>query len=181
MKYMVKIPKDEIPHITEQEYQKLLMNTTDIQKRLILEIMWCYGLRISEVLLLTKDDIISKEDGYYIRIKRLKKKKPRVTILPLKFDLGLEISRYILHFNIQDKLFNITRQAVWSWLRNLSKEVLGREIHPHHFRHGRVYDLIKKNAHWVEIVKLLDWEDPRLLLKYFHPTDKDMRDLLERT
>jgi len=178
---MLKVPKDEFKHITEQEYQKLLMNTTDIQKRLILELMWTYGLRISEVLQLTKDDIISTPDGYNIRIKRLKKKKDRVTILPLKFDLGLELQRYILHFDIKDKLFKITRQAIWSWLKNLSLQVLNKKIHPHAFRHGRVYDLIKKRANWMEIVKLLDWEDPRLLLRYFHPTQEDLRNLIEKT
>jgi integrase len=181
MKYLMKIQKEELPHITEQEYQKLLLKTYDLQKRLILEIMWCYGLRPSEVLLLTKDDIIKTDDGFQIRIRRLKKRKPRITILPLKFDLGLEIQRYIDAYGIRDKLFTLTRQALWSWLQNLSKSVLNRKIGPRHFRHGRVYDLIKKGANWLEIIKLLDWEDPRLLLTYFHPTMEDMKNLIERT
>jgi len=173
--------KDELPHITYQEFQKLLMNTKDIDKRILLKIMWLYGLRVSEVLMLRKDDLIKKEDGYYLMITRLKKKKTRITVLPLKFEVGFELENYINMFKIEDRIFKYTRQAIWSWLKNLSKRVLNRNIHPHMLRHGRVYDLIKKGVHWAEIVKILDWEDPRLLLRYFHPSMDDIRGIIEKT
>lgn len=174
---------EELPHITEKEFKQLLLNTKDYSKQLFMRIMWEYGARISEVLKLKASDLFKKEDGYYIRMYRLKKRKAKIDILPVSFSLGMDIQRYIDMYELkpEDNLFRFNRIVFFNWLRRLGKKVLNRNINPHMFRHGRVYDLIKKGEHPLNIAYLLGWSDWRMIMRYYHPTMSDIRQMLERT
>uniref|UniRef100_A0A7V3ZTF4 Tyr recombinase domain-containing protein n=1 Tax=candidate division WOR-3 bacterium TaxID=2052148 RepID=A0A7V3ZTF4_UNCW3 len=173
---------EEFPHITEDEYKRLLMSIQSDDKKLMTVILWHLGLRISEVLNLTANDLIKKQDGYYIRIKRLKKRKETIDNIPIPVELANAIEKYIVMKGIKpdEKLFKMTRINAFEFYRRLGKKILGRSIHPHMFRHGRVYQLIKQGVPALLIVKLLGWSSLSVVLRYYHPTPDDIREVLKK-
>ncbi|MEM2264682.1 MAG: site-specific integrase [Nitrososphaerota archaeon] len=177
----IPIKFEEFPHVTEEEVNLLLKNIKEPDKQLLIKILWHLGVRISEALNIKANDLIKKQDGYYLRIKRLKKKEETFDTLPIPLELALDIEKYIFDKNLkgEDKLFKITRVAVFSYLSKIGKKYLGKHIHPHMFRHGRVYHLIKKRVPTFLIVKLLGWSSLAVPLRYYHPSPDDVREALK--
>jgi len=156
-----------------------IMELAKPEYRLFYKIMWYLGLRISEILALRKEDLISSSDGYFLRVYRLKRRRNRgkADLIPLDPVLALEIDNYIKLFQIKDRLFEFNRFTINQQLRKIGK-LIGKKLHPHMFRHGRVYDLISKGAHPLAICRLMGWENLNNIFKYYHPSDDDIRRLI---
>lgn len=172
---------EAFPHITYEEYKTLLSNIKEQDKILLLKIMWHLGLRVSEVLSIKANDLFKKPDGFYLRVKRLKRRVEVQDNIPIPVELGQEIEEFIKNTGKKgdERLFKISRIAVFTYLDRVGKKYLNRHIHPHMFRHGRVYYLIKSGVHPLLIIKLLGWSSLEMILRYYHPTPDDIRGILK--
>ncbi|MEM5866944.1 MAG: site-specific integrase [Candidatus Aenigmatarchaeota archaeon] len=171
----------EYPHITFEEFLALVNATKDPRKAVMMKVMWELGLRISEVLSLTKESIIEKPDGFLLKVETRKQKRPVVDILPISDELGIELVNYAKFFcKDQSRLFPFTRQGIHTFLKKLGKKVLNKHVHPHMFRHGRAYHLAKKGTHPYLVSKVLRHRDIRTTLSYFHPSEQDIRKVIEK-
>lgn len=176
------LEKGDFPHVTYEEYLKLLCETDDIEFRLLLEILWITGSRISEALSLRATDLIRREKTYYLNVLRLKRKNSTRDMLPIPLELGIKIEDFLRLKGVKNNaaLFSISRVTVWRTLKKIGKEVLNREIHPHMFRHGRVYDLVNKGEHPFVIAKIVGHVNLQTTLGYYHPCENDIRSALSR-
>ncbi len=77
-------------------------------------------------------------------------------------------------------LFTKSRVTVWRAVKQLGLKALGREIHPHMFRHGRVYDLARRGEHPFLIARAVGHVNIQTTLGYFHPGEEDIRNALSR-
>lgn len=124
---------DAIPLVTEYNKSKLhtfqadkVPRATDIQA--ILWIQYCMGLRISEALLLTRSNFnfqrkiltLTKTKTGFKKVDGKKVRKNQYTSIPPDFPLWIET---IIQNTYKDdeRLFNQTRQLIWSYVKKASK------------------------------------------------------------
>lgn len=154
-------------YLPEEKVNLLLDAATNLRDRLILQIMYRCGRRVSEVLLLTKDDIIWEENKIIFTI--LKRKRPIKELKPvdtgtmrlLRIYVDGEVEMKGVRKAIQgERLFPITRQYVFKLVRKLGKQVgiekVGKKkLHPHHLRHSFAVHQVKTNVKTAEDLRRL--------------------------
>lgn len=119
--------------ITEQEVQQLIKSAKKNKLKSAIALGFYQGLRVTEVISLTKDNIDTSRG--FIHIKQSKGKKDR--------DIPV-MQPAIYYFRFLP--VNVTRQALHKAIKKLGKEVLGKELHFHTLRHsGASYYLNEKN------------------------------------
>ncbi len=176
------LEKGAFPHITRSEYMQIMAETDSAETRLMIEILWTTGSRVGEVLALCAGDLVRRGSDYNLNITRSKRRKPIKELLAVPAELGIKIEDYARLRNIRQgtKLFPVHRVTAWRRIRALGKKALGsdREIHPHMFRHGRVYDLAQQGEHPFVVAKIVGHVCLQTTLGYFHPSENDIRDAL---
>lgn len=140
--------KDPKGYLTPEQVSKIIDATSNLRDRLILQIMYRCGRRVSEVLLLRKGDILWGDRKVIFTI--LKRKRPVKELKPVDEDT-LKLLNLYVNGNVSlpgvrkkpegDVLFPITRQYVFKLIRKLGKEtgiekVGDKKLHPHHLRHS---------------------------------------------
>jgi len=87
-----------------------------------------------------------------------------------------------------DRVVPITRQRAYAMIVATGKRAgvtarttdgSVRQVYPHAFRHGRVYDLVKKGVSPLEVATALGHANLNTIMSYFHPTEDDMRRVYE--
>jgi len=162
--------KDLKGYLTEKQVNKLINATTNLRDRLILQIMYRCGRRVSEVLLLKRDDILWKENKIIFTI--LKRKRPVKEMKPVDRETMQLLKRYVdggclgpeyrklKKKMVDDRLFPVTRQYVFKLMRNLGKKVgikyVGtKKLHPHHLRHSFAVHQVRTNVKTAEDLRKL--------------------------
>ena len=150
---------------------------------LLLNILWQTGGRVTEILNLSKNDL----DSYNLNLKilsekkRSKKSKPSYRVIPISASLSNEILNYIVSNNIQDKLFNISRQRVFQIVRAIGKRAgISRRIHPHMFRHGYAVNLLTQGVPISAVRDLLGHSSILTTMIYLRITQPDIKQLLSQ-
>jgi len=116
---------DAIPLVTEYNKSKLhtyegdrVPRARDIQA--ILWIQYCCGLRISEVLKLTRENFNFERKILTLHNTKTGKGKKQFTSIPPDFPLWIET--IIQHtYKNDERLFNHTRQLMWSYVKKACK------------------------------------------------------------
>jgi len=124
---------DAIPLVTEYNKSKLhtfqadkVPNPSDIQA--ILWIQYCMGLRISEALLLRRNNFnferniltLTKTKTGFKKKDGVKVRKNQYTSIPPDFPLWIETTIDTMYQN-DERLFNHTRQLIWSYVKKACK------------------------------------------------------------
>jgi len=149
---------DTMPvYLLKPEVLALLGAEKDPTRRLMLDLLWCTGARVSELLALTRDSFIY--DGYDsgVFLKTLKAHPGRPTIAAQKrspkrfitlYDEALidRIQCYLTagHFRANERIFKMCRQTVNRHIHSLVERVGGApfSIHAHTFRHSFAVHLL---------------------------------------
>lgn len=140
------------------------------------------GCRISELLSIRKKDVNFTKKT--ITIKQLKRRKGkeliREVLIPPKVEEFLR--EYVLkHVKGEEgRLFEFSRQRAWQLVKELSRSVLGRELHPHTFRHAFAIQLLKTTSDLEKVRRILGHSNYDTLKVYLDYTIEDMRDDLLR-
>ncbi len=158
--------KDPKGYLTKTQANKLINSAKNIRDKLILQLMYRCGRRVSEVLLLTEDDILWKDKKIIFTI--LKRKKPIKELKPVDSETMKLLERYIKKSKIKGlkkqrkdkRLFPVTRQYVFKLVRKLGKEigiekVGSKKIHPHHLRHSFAVHAVRTEVKTAEDLRKL--------------------------
>ncbi|GAI61172.1 unnamed protein product [marine sediment metagenome] len=123
-----------IPDYLElDEIQKLLDNCQTPTETALVTILCDTGLRISELLVLTNDDV-DWEHGFLFAHREKTKKEGWIPISRQSLDA---LKQYLSWRHTKDRrLFPFEYYDVWLWLKKLGKRAgMGSRLHAHLFRH----------------------------------------------
>lgn len=132
--------------LSKEEIEKLIMATTNVNHRLIMQIGYAAGLRISEIINLKWQDI--DFDRNTIHLKRAKGKKDRLVMLAQKVKEELQklnqIAPYVFVTNRGGKY---TLRTIQKIIENATKRAgIKKKITPHTLRHSFATHLIESGT-----------------------------------
>jgi site-specific recombinase XerD len=149
---------DTMPvYLLKPEILGLLDAEKDPTRRLMLDLLWCTGARVSELLALTRESFIYDGYDYVVLLKTLKAYPGRPTkaaqIRSPKRFITLYDERLIDriqchltagHFRANERVFRMCRQTVNRHIHSLVERVGGApfSIHAHTFRHSFAVHLL---------------------------------------
>lgn len=171
--------------LSEEEVNKLLdinlNNDFDYRNKAMLELMYSSGLRVSELINLTVNDVDLKNS-----LVRIFGKGSKERIVPLNDYATETLNNYILYY--RPKLFKqkennylflnnhgnqMTRQGFFKTLKKIAKEKgIKSELSPHTLRHSFATHLLKYGADLRSIQELLGHSDISTTQIYTHITNE---------
>lgn len=185
----------QLPKVLSEEELSLLMSYFETRKnpklQTMLHILYGAGLRVSELVSLTKDSMIFDETaGRYILLVKGKGNKER--IIPLN-SLAVESIRLYLNslpedFKLSQYLFPshskegyMTRQGFAKLLKSMAVDVgiAPQRISPHVIRHAFATHLLSHGADLLSIQKLLGHKSVTTTQIYTHVSTGKIRRLVE--
>lgn len=185
----------QLPKVLSEEEMSLLMSYFETRKnpklQTMLHILYGAGLRVSELVSLTKDSIIFDETaGRYILLVKGKGNKER--IIPLNslavesirlylnnLPEDLKLSQYL--FPSHSKEGYMTRQGFAKLLKSMAVDVgiAPQRISPHVIRHAFATHLLSHGADLLSIQKLLGHKSVTTTQIYTHVSTGKIRRLVE--
>lgn len=180
-----KLPKKLPKVLTIDEINKIFAQNLDLEQKVIVELLYGCGLRVSELVGIKPSDI--DLNGRYLRcfgkgakerivplnknaIDTLKEYYPKREYIINKFNLS--IKDLLLHENGR----NYTRQDVWKFIRNLGK-ILHKSISPHTLRHSFATHLLENGADLRVVQELLGHSDVATTQLYTHISKKRLKEV----
>ena len=182
----IEIPKysPPVPEVlSEQEVLELLQlpngSKTSLRDRMILELLYATGLRVSELIKLKKSDI--NLDGGFV-IASGKRSKERV--VPLNIYSKNTIKAYLEEEKPQGAYLlpnkrggMLTRQAIWKIIRKYATKMARDNVSPHTMRHTFATHLLEGGADLRSVQILLGHEDISTTQIYTHVDSKRLREI----
>ena len=164
--------------LSKEEIESLISVTKNINHRLIIQICYSAGLRISEIINLKWHDI--DFDRNLIHLKRAKGKKDRIVMLSLKvkdglMNLTLNKEGYIFLTNRSGKY---TQRTIQKIIENVAiKAGIRKNITPHTLRHSFATHLLENGTDIRYIRDLLGHSDISTTLIYTKVSNKNIRNI----
>lgn len=182
----IEIPKysPPIPEVlSEQEVIELLKlpagTKTSLRDRMILELLYATGLRVSELIKLKKSDI-NLEGGFVIASGKRSKER----VVPLNIYSKDTIKAFLKEENppgaylLPNKRGGmLTRQAIWKIIRKYATKMAKEHISPHTMRHTFATHLLEGGADLRSVQILLGHEDISTTQIYTHVDSKRLREI----
>lgn len=160
----------------------------DLQKKLVLHLLWDTGMRISELLDLKLSDIGEKGESGLRTAKVKTRKTMRYNLVVWGASTDDLLIRY-LSWRVQtdhpsDKLFIATHKkyhkdkaiaprTVQRWVKQLASDaMLDKNLTPHSFRHGKAHYMLDKGASAVDVQAVLRHRNLNSSLNYMQLNQK---------
>jgi len=175
--------------------ERLIAVATNLRDKLLVRIPWRTGIRVSELIGISIQDIDRDNRAIVIKVQKMRKKDgkaiERRRLVPI--DQGtLEMVREYLDWRKQcpykgDLLFPITRQRVdqvdWKLARRAGIKEIGdptvsqhRKLHPHHMRHSFAIHCIKRGMTIERLQKILGHQSPTTTSVYLQYSVADLHE-----
>ncbi len=164
--------------LSKEEIERLISSTKNMNHRLIIQVGYSAGLRISEIINLQWQDI--DFDRNLIHLKRAKGKKDRIVMLSLKvkesmMNLTPNKKGYVFLTNRDGKYTQRTIQKV---IENAATKVgIRKRITPHTLRHSFATHLLENGTDIRYIRDLLGHSDISTTLIYTKVSNKNIRNI----
>jgi integrase/recombinase XerD len=177
----VKRPKSEkkIPEVlTKEEVTRLIDFSKTTKSKLILQMLYSSGLRVSELVKLKKNDLDFNENIGWVR--QGKGKKDRMFLVSKK--LSLKLKKYIdRHFNWQ-YVFSENKPLT---TRNIQKIVqktaffagINKHVHPHTLRHSFATHLLDAGTDLRKIQTALGHSSIATTQLYTHISNEQLKSI----
>ncbi|MBI4983747.1 tyrosine-type recombinase/integrase [Candidatus Woesearchaeota archaeon] len=163
--------------LSKEEIRQLLEATTNPKHRLMIELLYASGVRVSELIRIRLEHLDLERKMLLVR--QGKGKKDRYTLLSEK--VITQINDYLKHRkNRSDYLFetlsgHLTMRAVQVVLNQAAKRAgITRRVHPHLLRHSFATHLLESGARESHIQQLLGHKDIRTTQTYARITNKHL-------
>jgi len=138
------------------------------------------GCRVSELLSIRKKDVNFTRKVITVRQlkKRGEKEVKREVLIPPQ--LEEQLREYVIKEvkGEETRLFEFSRQRAWQLVKRLTGEVIGRELHPHAFRHTFALQLLKTTKDLEKVRRILGHSNYDTLKVYLDYTIEDIREEL---
>lgn len=187
--------KDKRGYLSTDQANMIINQASNMRDRLILQLMYRCGRRVSEILLMKRDDILW-EDGKII-FNILKRKRPIKELKPVDMDTLKLLRMYVDgEFSMKgvrkrmesETLFPVTRQYVFKLVRKLGEQcginkVGEKKLHPHHFRHSFAVHAVRTTVKSAEDLRKLQMymghANMSTTSHYLQFSPEEMRDLVD--
>lgn len=151
----------------EEDVRKMYDKAARPETKALISILWLTGARPEELIRLKKENFVIGSEKVDITIKTMKLGKEtegdfkvRERILTFKRTLGFDTNiyletllNYVMAIQQPDgRLFDYSTRWVLLQITNISKEVLGKQVTPYHFRHSVMTWLAKNGAMPAELM-----------------------------
>ena len=180
-----KLPKKLPKVLTIDEMNKIFAQNLDLAQKVIVELLYGCGLRVSELVEIKPNDI--DLNGKYLRcfgkgakerivplnknaIDALKEYYPQREYIMNKFNIST--NNLLLHESGR----NYSRQDVWKFIRNLGQK-LHKSISPHTLRHSFATHLLENGADLRVVQELLGHSDVATTQLYTHISKKRLKEV----
>ena len=175
----IKRPKNEkkLPTIlTKSEVKKLISTSSSIKSKLIMELLYSSGLRVSELVKLKPYDFDFNENIGWVR--EGKGKKDRMFIVSKKLLNKLE--KFIKKNNGWNYLFSkidpLTTRNIQKIVKiNSKKAEINKNIHPHTLRHSFATHLLEDGIDIRKIQVLLGHSSLTTTQMYTHVSNRELK------
>ncbi len=172
---------EKIPnYLTREEIKKLLAVTKNFKHRLMIELMLCSGLRVSECINLKKENI---NDDKTVTIRAGKGNKDRITIIPV---IVLEhLKRYLENRKYNSEYIfckkdghKLTVKLPQKIIKKLAKEAgIRKKVTPHILRHSFATHLLHNGTDIRYIQTLLGHAQIQTTQIYTHITKEQIKQI----
>lgn len=166
------------PQVEELLEQTLLKEERYLRERSILELLYSCGLRVSEVVSLTLNDVNLQEG--YVRV-RGKGNKERIVPLGSKATEAIKMYLDQRKYIKENKLFlnhrnrGLSRQSVWLIVKQFANNV-GLDISPHTLRHSFATHLLDNGADLRVVQELLGHSSISTTQIYTHVSNRKLKE-----
>lgn len=174
-----KIPKKIQRFLTKDEVRKLLNAIPNLKHRLMVELMYSAGLRVSEVRHLQVKDLVFSEGYGFVRSGKGNKDRVFVLAKIVKEKLKNLIEMEGL---LEEDFVFVTNRGSKYCIKSLQKIIKTsarnarlrnwKEIHPHTLRHSFATHLIENNYSLTDVQAVLGHKSPETSLVYTHARGK---------
>ncbi|MFA5856643.1 MAG: site-specific tyrosine recombinase/integron integrase [Candidatus Pacearchaeota archaeon] len=177
----IKRPKNDkrIPSVLSKEEVLLLINTTCTKKsRLIVQMLYSSGLRVSELVNLKNQDLDFNQNIGWVRSG--KGKKDRMFILSKK--LSINIKKFIDKHPDWKYVFSekipLTSRNIQKIVKTTAKKArINKEVHPHTLRHSFATHLLDSGVDLRKIQTLLGHSSIATTQIYTHISSEQIRSI----
>lgn len=165
--------------VLRQKEIKTMITEADPRMKCLLALLWGFGKRISEILLLQRDDIFTSQGHLMVRFHVLKKRKKDQLYLK-SLTLRHPATEYILSYaeNVKEGLLfpNLTRQLALYYLKKLNKD-----SYLHLFRKSLATEMSEHSFTVQQLMSWFDWSEPKIAMEYVSRGPGLTKELSERT
>ena len=141
--------------VSKDDYERVMRSALGVRDRLVVELLWCTGLRVSELARLTREDVVLAE-GYVI-VERSKTGKPRVA--PLS-DRACRLVRRLPQRGSQLTLLGMSSGAVQQLMKRLGAPS------PHAWRRGRAVEALRSGVSETSVRAAAGWSSGAMVARY---------------
>lgn len=164
--------------LSKNEIKKLITSTKNINHRLIIQIGYSAGLRVSEIVNLKWEDI--DFDRNLIHIKKAKGNKDRIVMLSskVKNDLINLTQNKIGYIFLTNRNQRYTTRTIQKIIKNTAKKInLKKNITPHTLRHSFATHLLENGTDIRYIKDLLGHSNISTTLIYTKVSNKNIKNI----
>jgi len=147
-------------YLTPEDIRKVISHARNLRDRLLMQILWATGCRLTEMLMLDVNDISLKDRALYMwTLKRREKRRYQRIVLVDDATIEL-IQKYMLTYNVKTgALIKIKKRRVQQIIYETGllagiPRVGIKKIHPHHFRHSHCVAWVRANPSMEGLRKL---------------------------
>lgn len=181
-----KLPKHLPKVMTVEELNRIINSNLNTLQSLIIELLYGCGLRVSELVNLSTNDIDIKSK--YVKCYG---KGSKERIVPFGEKAKTALQKYLKERNlillqnnleknkkllIKDNGKNITRQDVYNFIRSQGEKI-NKHITPHTLRHSFATHLLENGADLRVVQELLGHSDVATTQLYTHITKKRLKEV----
>lgn len=163
-------------YLLKDEYKKFIEYTPE-QYKLFWEVVFGAGLRISEALNITMNDVIFEENK--ILITTLKRKNHPIIPVIVSENIICRIGNMRKNMEIYGRIWKFSRQYAWKLFKSIClKAGLNPKYSPHAMRHAHgvmIADIT--NGNMIEIKNRLRHSSIRSTEHYVHISEKKQKEL----
>jgi integrase/recombinase XerD len=151
--------KKELCQYWDRDFVNQTINSIENpEHRILMQFMWYTGIRISEVINLTKGDIDFK--NYTMTIRWLKSKKYKYRIVPIRPEIKQLLELYTAYKNTVDRVFPISRQRAWQIYQKYF------DGHPHQMRHSFAVNWLRSGNDVITLHRILGHSKVQTTMEY---------------
>ncbi|MFA5258959.1 MAG: site-specific tyrosine recombinase/integron integrase [Candidatus Pacearchaeota archaeon] len=177
----IKRPRSEkkIPQVlTKEEVIRLISSSSTIKSKLLTQILYSSGLRVSELVRLKKQDLDFNENIGWVR--GGKGKKDRMFILSKK--LSARLKKYIDKHPDWNYIFSenspLTTRNIQKIIQKLAKKAgINKDVHPHTLRHSFATHLLDAGTDLRKIQTLLGHSSIATTQIYTHISSEQIKSI----
>lgn len=141
----------------------------DLQKKLMIHLLWDTGMRVSELLEMNIEDIQEKNRKTGLRHAKVRSRKSmRYNLVVWGTETNRLLEKYLscricidaidsaLFINQQKTPKRLTARTIQRWVKDIADLAsIDKPITPHSFRHGKAHNVLNNGGHIEDVQKLL--------------------------